>query len=165
VPVRDLADKVAELHEGLATLRHVEIVVASFGSTSVTCDPRKVQQILVNLIQNAIDASPDHGRIDIRIYDEGPQVIVEVLDEGEGIDKHLGDRIFEAGITTKEHGTGLGLTVARAIAQQHQGDLHLLDREGGGCRARLVLPREGAVRSTEPAASSEPEVDELASAS
>lgn len=166
VPVRDLADKVAELHEGLATLRQVEIVVASFGSTSVTCDPRKVQQILVNLIQNAIDASPDHGRIDIRIYDEGPQVIVEVLDEGEGIDKQLGERIFEAGITTKEHGTGLGLTVARAIAQQHQGDLHLLDREGGGCRARLVLPREGAVRSTEAAASGdEREPDELASAS
>lgn len=165
VPIRDLVDKVAELHEGLATARHVEIVVTSFGSTTVTCDPRKVQQILINLIQNAIDASPDSGRIDMRVHDEGPQVIVEVLDEGEGLDPRLGVRIFEAGITTKEHGTGLGLTVARAIAQQHQGDLDLFDRDGGGCRARLVLPREGAVRSTEDAPVQTPDGDELASAS
>jgi signal transduction histidine kinase len=157
VPLRDLTDKVAELHEGMATQRHIEIAVEARGDTEVTCDPRKVQQILVNLIQNAIDASPDDGRIEMLVIDHGDEVIVDVLDAGAGIDAAIGPRIWEAGVTTKEHGTGLGLTVARAIARQHQGSLTLSDRSTRGCRARLVLPREGAVRSTEAASEPKPE--------
>ena len=148
VPVSDLAHKVAELHEGIATTRHVEIEVDARGDTEVTCDPRKVQQILINLLQNAIDAAPDGSRIAIEVRDDGPAVVVDVLDTGSGIDESIGPKIWEPGVTTKEHGTGLGLTVARAIAGQHQGSLDLTNRPSGGCRGRLILPREGAVRST-----------------
>lgn len=148
VPVSDLAYKVAELHEGMATARHIEVEVDARGDTEVTCDPRKVQQILINLLQNAIDATPDGTRIEIDVRDDGPSVVVDVLDTGPGIDTTIGAKIWEPGVTTKEHGTGLGLTVARAIARQHQGSLDLSNRPSGGCRGRLILPREGAVRST-----------------
>jgi signal transduction histidine kinase len=148
VPLHGLSDKVAELHEGLATARHIEVVVTSSGDTNVTCDPRKIQQILINLLQNAIDASPDGSRIEIRVADEGDSVVVDALDDGSGIDRVVGPRIWEAGVTTKEHGTGLGLTVARAIARQHRGSLELSDRDEGGCRGRLVIPRQGALRAS-----------------
>ncbi len=148
VPISELAHKVAELHEGIATTRQVEIEVDAQGDTEVTCDPRKVQQILINLLQNAIDASPNGSRIAIEVRDDGPAVVVDVLDTGSGIDETIGPKIWEPGVTTKEHGTGLGLTVARAIARQHQGSLDLSNRPSGGCRGRLILPREGAVRST-----------------
>lgn len=133
----DLCRDVALLHEATARERGVSVVVDADDRANVRCDPRKVKQILVNLIQNAIAASPDGAAITItaRADEEGASIVVRDLGQGlpEGVD------VFAPGVTTKPGGSGLGLTIARGIARQHGGDLTIASAPSG-CSATLVLP-------------------------
>ena len=141
-PQRLLAE-VMQLHEGLARQRGVSLSLGGAAAESgrIICDPRKVKQVLVNLVQNALDASPTGGVVVARIdrADDGDVSFV-LDDDGEGIAEEVRTRLFQPGATTKEDGSGLGLTIARAIAEQHGGRLTLDDRDEGGCRAVLTLP-------------------------
>jgi two-component system sensor histidine kinase HydH len=140
-----LCREVEALHEGLALEREVELEVLGEEHVLARCDPRKVKQVLINLVQNALDAAPPGSAVSLEVAataDGGAEA--RVLDRGRGLDAGLGSRIFEPGVTTKEAGSGLGLTIARALARQHGGELHLEPRPGGGTVARLVLPAEPA---------------------
>ena len=139
-----LCQEVAALHEGLARERGVELRVSG-ASAVVHCDPRKVKQTLVNLVQNALDATPSGKLVELGCQRSGPDVSVLVLDRGSGIDPAIAGQLFEPGTTTKPKGTGLGLTIARALARQHGGELTLEPREGGGAQAHLTLPAEPAL--------------------
>jgi signal transduction histidine kinase len=141
VDVRALAIDVAELHEGMAEERSVRVAVT--GTGAVRCDPRKLRAVLINLVQNALDASKPGSdvTIDVAVSDDA-SVAIRVLDRGAGIDPHIAARLFTVGATTKPKGNGIGLAVARGLARQHGGDLVLEKREGGGTVARMTLPRE-----------------------
>jgi signal transduction histidine kinase len=137
-----IAREVAVLHEGMARDRGVVVEVR--GSGRARCDPRKVKQVLINLVQNALDASPSGEAVEIEVQDGAVSSRLSVLDRGAGLDPALGGRVFEPGVTTKAGGSGLGLTVARAIARQLGGELRLAERDGGGLRAELTLPSGAA---------------------
>jgi signal transduction histidine kinase len=137
-----IAREVAVLHEGMARDRGVAVEVR--GSGRARCDPRKVKQVLINLLQNALDASPPGEVVEIEVQDGTVSARLSVLDRGPGLDPSLGGRVFEPGVTTKAGGSGLGLTVARGIARQHGGELRLAAREGGGVRAEITLPSGAA---------------------
>jgi signal transduction histidine kinase len=138
--VSALCREVAALHEGMARERGVEVTAAE-GEVRVRCDPRKVKQVLINLVQNALDASSPGAAVEIAAAPlAGGGAIVEVLDRGRGLDPALVAEVFAPGVTTKAQGSGLGLTIARALARQHGGDLLLAPRPGGGTRAELRLP-------------------------
>jgi two-component system sensor histidine kinase HydH len=142
--VSALAREVAALHEGMARERTVHLLVEG-GEVLARCDPRKVKQVLINLVQNALDAS--QAGAEVRIVSErseGGGALVRVLDRGGGVDPALGERVFSPGVTTKSHGSGLGLTIARSLARQHGGELMLRGRTGGGTEALLVLPAPAA---------------------
>jgi len=134
-----LCREVAALHEGMAHERGISIKVRG-ADTTVMCDPRKIEQVLLNLVQNALEASPTGATVEIEASHDDESVQVRVLDRGPGVDAELAARVFEPGVTSKAQGSGLGLTIARALARQHGGDLELAAREGGGCEAVLRLP-------------------------
>lgn len=138
-----LAHEVVDLHEGIASERRIAMRVVAEEAATAVCDARKIKQILVNLLQNALDAAPPESTVELRVRRHDREVDVSVLDRGGGVPKALTERIFEAGMTTKPTGNGLGLPMARALARQHGGELTLGDRSGGGCEARVVLPIDG----------------------
>jgi two-component system, NtrC family, sensor histidine kinase HydH len=138
--MRALCESVVRLHEGMALQATLRLDLRPSLPVPVHCDPRKVEQIVINLVQNAIEASSPGGLVELAIAARDGGAQIEVLDRGGGIDPAITGRIFEAGATTKAKGHGLGLTIARALAQQHGGELSLESREGGGCVARLSLP-------------------------
>ncbi len=145
VDLGTLCQEVATLHEGMAQERGLSLSVLATGSAR--CDPRKVKQVLINLVLNAIDASPPGAPVEIEAAEGADgEARIRVLDRGRGVDPALGEKVFEPGVTTKARGSGIGLTVARALARQHGGDLTLAERPGGGCAAELSLPASPRAR-------------------
>lgn len=139
----ELCRDVADLHEGLAREKSISIDVESAGSLSSVCDRRKIKQVLINLLQNAIDASPRGGAIRLAVDElDEVEVVLRVMDEGPGLEEDAEETLFDAGVTTKSKGSGLGLTVARAIARQHGGELTLENGSQGGCIAEMILPKK-----------------------
>jgi signal transduction histidine kinase len=147
VELRELALDVASLHEGLASERGVELRMLASQPVWVRCDPRKVKQVLINLIQNAFDASKRGGEVTLDVTMAKSSARVVVRDHGAGIDASVMAQLFTVGATTKERGTGLGLVVARGLARQHGGDLTLENAEDGGACATLQLPLEAVLAS------------------
>lgn len=139
-----LCAEVAALHEGIAGNRGVRVTLDEGDPVVVRCDPRKVRQVLINLLQNALEASPRGGEVTLAVAMDGPSARVEILDRGPGLDPAIAAEAFSPGVTSRASGSGLGLTIARALARQHNGDVTLEPRAGGGCRALLTLPREVA---------------------
>jgi two-component system NtrC family sensor kinase len=121
----------------------------------VVAHPDAIQQVLANLVRNAVDAMPFGGVLTVETREDGGQVEVLVEDTGGGIpDEHL-PHIFEAFFTTKPgvNGTGLGLFVSEGIVRGHRGRLIVDSNPGAGSRFTLRLPREAlAEPAAEPAA-------------
>ncbi len=140
VAIDELCQDVVALHQGVAGERDVHLEVEVHDHERVLCDPRKVKQILMNLLLNAVDASPVGSRIVVsarRTSEE--QIVIAVEDTGAGLDPAVAERVFDSGVSTKPKGSGLGLTIARALARQHGGEVTLRGVPHG-CRAELRLP-------------------------
>lgn len=114
--------------------------------TLVLADRQQAVQILVNLLQNARDATAGEGEVVVRC---GPGGVIEVVDDGPGVPDEVLDRLFDPFVTTKMRGTGLGLAISRKLARVMGGDLeHLTAEEGRGLGAsgacfRLTLTSAG----------------------
>ncbi|HXE91058.1 MAG TPA: ATP-binding protein [Terriglobales bacterium] len=110
----------------------------------VPCDSAQVEQMLLALVMNAIDAMPRGGnlRLRTRLLPESGQVQLQVADDGLGIPPELLPRMFEPFVTTKEerHGVGLGLAISRNIVERHQGSIHVESEPGKGTTFTVVLP-------------------------
>ena len=104
----------------------------------------EISQILVNLLSNAKDAVADRPskRVHVRLYTEGDQAVLEVEDNGEGIEAEAAARVFEPFFTTKGvgKGTGLGLAVSKSIADKHAGTLAVKSKPGQGSIFSFRLP-------------------------
>lgn len=104
------------------------------------CNRDTLVGALLNLIENALQASPDEPRLKIHLYARGALMHVSVSDSGVGIDAVTLARLGEPFFTTKATGTGLGLAVVKSIARAHSGTLALRSRPGRGTCATLRLP-------------------------
>jgi two-component system NtrC family sensor kinase len=108
----------------------------------VECFPSLLNQVLLNLVANSIDAIAGEGKIAIQAGAQGSDFVISVADTGSGIPLEVRDRVLEPFFTTKPvgQGTGLGLSIAYSIMKKHGGSLELGDAPGGGTLATLRLP-------------------------
>jgi signal transduction histidine kinase len=99
-----------------------------------------VIRALTNLLHNALQASPRGGEVRIVVQYQEDAVQIAVEDEGGGIPKEQLDRVFKPFFTTKNQGTGLGLPITKRIVEEHNGDIRVKSRLGGGTRVLLSFP-------------------------
>jgi len=116
---------------------------------AVRCDPAQIEQVILALVMNAIDAMPKGGNLSLRSRKaaDAPQVQIEVQDDGMGIPSELLPEMFEPFFTTKErgHGLGLGLAISRIIIERHQGHIDVQSEPGQGTLFTITLPLQAAV--------------------
>lgn len=105
-------------------------------------DPALLEQVLINLVKNAMDAvrACDNPQIDLYLKRQANQkVVIQVSDNGYGIPEDILDQIFVPFFTTKDEGSGIGLSLSRQIMHLHKGEIELHSQEGEGTVARLIL--------------------------
>ncbi len=114
---------------------------------AIQCDPGQIEQVLLALIMNAIDAMPRGGNLWVttRMGDETDELAIEVRDDGSGIPPEILPNIFEPFLTTKETGksVGLGLAVSQNIIEGHRGRVDVYSEVGKGTTFTVTLPVEG----------------------
>ncbi len=106
----------------------------------IKLDAKYFKQALLNLIKNALYAMPNGGILKVETGSTGEMVYVKIIDNGVGIPKSIIDKIFEPYFTTKDFGTGLGLTLVYKIVKEHMGEITVESREGKGTTFTLTFP-------------------------
>ena len=149
VNINELISRVVRLMEPQLNARRIEVICQfSVDLAWVSLVGDQVQQVLINLILNSMDAMPDGGEICIKtspvVNDQIPGVEILVQDTGPGVLKEDIERIFEPFFSTKEHGTGLGLSVSYSIVAAHGGSLNYIYGEREGACFRIVFPEYNA---------------------
>ncbi len=124
----------------------------------IEADPMRLEQVLTNLVENAIKFTPEGGRVQVCGWDRGEAVEIAVIDSGIGVPAEERQRIFErfyqvdSSARRRYKGTGLGLTICRHIVTQHGGRIWVEDAEGGGSAFHLMIPRVFAQEANHEAA-------------
>jgi two-component system sensor histidine kinase HydH len=134
-------DPAVLLSDAVEAVDPARITVAAGVAPSVwRLDGARMRQVLVNLLRNAVEASPDGVRAEASVGRENGALVFRVRDHGTGVTAGETERIFEPFYTTRAQGTGLGLAVARRIVEQHGGTLTARTHEDGGAEFRVVIP-------------------------
>lgn len=106
----------------------------------VLADSHMLEQVFINLFNNAVDAMEGKGLLTITVAHDGPSVKISVSDTGKGIPKEKLQRIFDPFFTTKDHGTGLGLAIVYSIIEKHKGRIELQSTSEKGSTFVITLP-------------------------
>jgi signal transduction histidine kinase len=137
----EVARRAAEQVRGRASARRVAVDDSGVeGDAPAFADPALFEQLLIELVANAVDASPDGGRVTVAAWRRGDASFVEVCDSGPGIPEERRERMFKMFYTTKAKGTGIGLATVKRIADAHQATIEVGDAPGGGARFLVTVP-------------------------
>jgi signal transduction histidine kinase len=118
----------------------VALTVHGLEGLDVVGDATQLRQALVNLILNAVQAASPVGEVRVLARREGAAVVIDVEDTGPGVAESVLGRLFEPLITTKDHGSGLGLALVKRVAERHGGSIAHEPRPGAGTRFTFRIP-------------------------
>lgn len=126
----------------------VHLVVETEPDWKASGDPDRLHQVVANLLENAVQHSPDHGTVTVSARPTSDGLCIEVLDEGPGIPPEEASRVFERFYRSgtgraADGGTGLGLAIARWVVDLHGGEIRAAGRDPTGCRMVVTLPERG----------------------
>jgi signal transduction histidine kinase len=161
-PSHPIRERVGPLLEGLLASRKPLLAERQVTVTldlapdlpEITVDPVRIEQALIEVVANALDALAPGGRLGITAREAesgetGRRVIVEIADSGRGIPEEVLPSVFEPFFTTRAEGTGLGLAIARRFVEQSGGRLDIASRPGEGTTVRFDFPAASAA-ATDP---------------
>ncbi len=140
----DLGRIITDTVESFAkTIRrgNIEIINQVEKGIYVQADSYRLKQAVWNLLLNSVDAMPIGGLIIIKSRAEDDSVVIEISDEGKGIDENFISRIFDPFFTTKEVGTGLGLAIVQKVIEGYNGNINVVSSRGKGATFVITLPR------------------------
>ena len=162
VNINSLVEDSVGLMKNQALIKDVHLSFqGEAGLPALTLDRNQFQSVLINMIINALDATPSAGKIEIRTtradHNDAPGVEIRIADNGSGISPEHMDQLFDPFFTTKAvgKGTGLGLAVSAGIIQRHGGTINVRSRLESGTTFTIWLPRQQVKASAPPAGSRE----------
>jgi two-component system, NtrC family, nitrogen regulation sensor histidine kinase NtrY len=130
----------------VASLQAGRVDIEGGPSVRLSIDPDQIEQVLINLLRNGVEAAGEGGTVRIDWHNEEDRLMVEVVDDGPGLART--DNLWVPFFTTKPGGTGIGLVLSREIVENHGGAITLENRSSvRGCIARVSLPLGGARRA------------------
>lgn len=142
----DMRDVVAKACDSCKTKAEKEGVILStklpLAPLNAKTDGFHMERALANIIANSIEASGKGDDIKVELLHEKGKAVIKVKDNGSGMDKQTLENIFDPFYTTKNSGTGLGMSIAKKIIEGHGGKIHVSSRHGLGTEVRIELPRE-----------------------
>lgn len=139
--VSDLLREAATIAGGKAELHNVRLHIELQQEMPLfEYDPNRLRQAFLNLINNALEASPPDSQVTLRCHCEQEGAIIEVIDQGEGIPQERQHDIFTPFVTTKKEGTGLGLSIIKKVIDAHSGRIEVGRNGDRGTIFRITLP-------------------------
>jgi PAS domain S-box-containing protein len=142
VDLNDGIRSTLDILRGEARKKHVRLTLDLAPLPEVTCYPARVNQVVMNLVANAIQAAPSEGEVTVRTSPRSDGVAIEVRDNGPGIDPAIRAKIFDPFFTTKPpgQGTGLGLSISYQVVRDHGGRIEVESLAGEGAHFTVYLP-------------------------
>ncbi|QDV87126.1 Sporulation kinase D [Stieleria magnilauensis] len=145
-PIQDAIGRTVQLIDGRCGTQNVNLALdCPDAPIYIDGDLAQLQQLLLNLTLNSLDAMPEGGELAISVTSDDSQVEVTVADTGDGISDAMLNKLFTPFATSKPNGVGLGLGICRRIAQSHHGSLVGSNRIPRGAQFRLTLPIAGQI--------------------
>ena len=149
VNLRDLVQRCLSLFEKKASEKNVWISAKmDEGDLGLLGDPRRLRQVLINILSNAVKFTPGGGEVTVRVYVDRGRIALTIADTGIGIPQKDFERVFETFVqlqsfdTKENEGTGLGLPLTKSLVELHGGTIELSSTEGEGTTVTVLFPRE-----------------------
>ena len=147
VDIVELSSEIAENLDRKAKDANVQFKIREEEEFNVLCDPNKIGQVLSNLLVNSINYGVENGKTVVRFYDMGDNILIEVADDGIGIDEEdllrIYERFYRVDKSRSRHagGSGLGLSIVKHIVEAHGGNLHVRSNLGTGTTFSFTLQK------------------------
>jgi len=132
----------------LVKIRNINVSIM-ISNESIEGDPELLNQVLMNILLNAIQVMPDGGSLKVFTEEGENYIALAICDQGSGIDPENIEKIFDPFFSTKDKGTGLGLTIAHKIMQSHNGFIKADKNEDIGSTFRLYFPKKGVAAGSQ----------------
>lgn len=144
VDITSLIEKAAELYQYVAEEKGVAVHVATREELRLYGDPNRLQQVVANLLDNAIKYTPEDGRVEVEGHKKDGRIVVSIKDTGQGIPPEdlprIWERLYRVDKSRSQRGLGLGLSVVKAVVRAHQGRVEAVSEPGKGSTFTVFLP-------------------------
>ena len=135
-----MVERIVALLRGHSALKHCQVTIDAPQAVTLPVFPVLIDQVLINLLLNAADATAGQGRVEVRVRATKDEARLEVHDDGKGLPPEMEAMLFKPFTTTKPHGTGLGLVSVRECALAHGGRVEYARSPLGGAAFTVCLP-------------------------
>ena len=142
-PVERTINRAIELVRSHRQFQNIAVAIESPGLHSTQFDPRKMERVFYNLLLNSCQAAAQAcgGHVGVQVAEQNGDLTIQITDDGPGVESSIRDKLFQPFVSYgKENGTGLGLTIAQKIVQDHHGSLQLESSTPGRTVMQIVLP-------------------------